>query len=133
MKFPFISRSVYDDVVGDLRRQLRDEQTRSLTLTRVAISMRLHRDGTLPRKQDAARQETNESRQQSNAVDLALDENKHTRVNPVLRARLRKWADRQFEAGAKQEDVLAKLSSWSIVNRDDDDDDDDDTIAVGVG
>lgn len=127
MKFPFVSRAIYDDVVGNLRQQLAEEkQDRTALLAELArVTDKLlpapkhatARAVTFPSAEDAARAEIEQR------LDVALDSNKYTASNPRMRARIRRWADTQLAKQVPIEKVEDRIVNWSRVSNDDEDDD----------
>lgn len=129
MKLPFVSRTIHEDMVRDLREQLAKEQKRSRRLERTVIDMKVA-GGSIPRTADGLRLE----RRPPTAIETAIAENPRAAVDPALRRHLGTWAAKEMgKEGADEKAIIERLRTWNMVavERDDDDDaEDDELIAI---
>ena len=127
MKFPFVSRSIYEDV-----RKMLEERTERLDyLTDLLADMKVS-GATLQRLTSAAGGTAKLETKPKSAIQQAIDESEHASKNLRLRTHLAKWAERELERGQDEEKVLNRLRTWHQPSEDDDDDDDEtDTVPIG--
>jgi hypothetical protein len=131
VRFPFVSRAIYEDVVQRLERQLNDERSRTRYLTDLVADMKVSGAAVVRMHGAGAVGVPKLETKQRSDVDQALDENKHASNNPRLRAHLGKWAQREIDRGEDAAKVLDRLRGWHLASNDDDEDDDDDAV-IGV-
>lgn len=131
-KFPFVPRSIHDDVVADLRKRLDESETARAKLTKVVIRMKLTGASIVPRRpvDGGLRLEQRER----DEFEKAVDSNPHCQNNPRLRRQQLKWArDEMEKPDADRDLILRRLSGWHLIEGDDDDDDEDEHELESVG
>lgn len=123
-----IARDIHDQIVDDLRAQLRDERDRSRRQMRTIIRMKVA-GGSIPRALSGLRLPPRVQTPIEEAISAALDTNPRTRRPGELRNRHRSWAEREIEKDPANDRntkrVLTKLRTWGVVDENDGDDDDD--------
>jgi hypothetical protein len=127
VRFPFVSRGVYETTLE----LLRDERRRTNDLMDVLVKLKVS-GASIPR--DPAMMKPLEARA-VDPIEEAITENKHARANPRIRMALSHFADTEKRKGTSTELILERLRSWDRVDRASDDDDendstDHDTIAL---
>ena len=116
MKFPFVilPRRVYDDLMADRQQDRTDKRRMLRTIVKMKVS-----GGIIPRSPSMK-----VVPREPDPIEKAIDENKHARSNPRIRAALMKYADREREKNTPLAEIERVLRTWSDPNARGDDDDD---------
>lgn len=124
MKWPFVARSLHDDVVADLRKRLDESERRRQELTETIIDLKVT-GASIPRIVTTGRHE----QKPRDLIEKAVDDNPLFRADPRLRRRQIAWARKQVADGADSADVIAQLEGFGKVVRNDDDDEEEEFVA----
>lgn len=128
MKLPFLilPRTVYEDLRGDLEAALK----REAALHQLLLDMKLDGAQVIRHNPDFRRAQREK---EVDPIDEALEENPKYRMNPVLKRRMRLWADEQLADPRKSRDVvLDRIRNWDRVNPSSVDEQDDEDANLGL-